>query len=148
VDLNTANDLVTGAPGTITLGGRLFLVGQPTTQDFVALRRHLHSLAVKKAKPPLAAIAEELSKLPAHLQSEAIKAAVAQQASGPQVTNEAITEQLYTPEGCAFWTWLLIYKNHKDVRFEEVKAWVSEENVNEVLASLLKASSLEAIAPN
>jgi len=108
----------------------------------------LHGLAVKKAKPPLAAIVEELSKLPAHLQSEAIKAAVAQQSSGPQVTNEAVAEQLYTPEGCAFWTWLLILKNHKDVKFEDVKAWVSEENLNEVLASLLKASSMEAIAPN
>ncbi len=137
------NEAVTGAPGTIDLGGQTYLVAQPTDEDFATLRSHLKA----KLDSPLKAIADDLKYLAPADRAEAIKAAVAlKTGGGAELTPQYVQEQLMQPPGAAFLAWLLVRRNHPDVKLDDVKAAVTGDNVLAVLADLKRASGMEAAA--
>lgn len=149
MDLRQANDLATGAPGTITLGEQVFLVAQPTDADFVTLRRHLRELFLQRARTPLKAIMEDLKGLPPGVQQEVLKAAVAQQAGGgSEPTSEALQQLLFEPDGCRFWVWLLARKHQPLLKLEELLPLITPETVDDTLAQLLRASGFKDMDPN
>jgi hypothetical protein len=123
------------------LGGQTYLVGQPASADFTALYSYLR----QRLKNPLHAIADELAGLPPHIQQMAVKAAVELKAGGgAQMTEEFVREQLFLPHGCAFLAWLLIRKNHPDVKLADVQKHVTDETVLPTLARLQQASGMDA----
>lgn len=147
MDQQQANDAATGAPGTVVVGEKIYLVSQPTDADFVTLRKHLRELFGRSAKSPLKAIMDDLKMLPLHLQAEAIKAAVQQQSGGgSEPTADAMQSILYTPEGCCFWLWLLARKNDRALDIQTVRASITEENVDDILAQIMRATASEDVA--
>lgn len=151
MDKQTANHVATGAPGSIELDGKTYLVGQPTDADFVAVRRYLNKTFTEKAKSPIAATVAEINKiegLSAEDRATMLKEAVALQPSGPRASTEAFTDLLFEPEACSFLAWLLIRKNHQEVTLEDIRATITDENLDSILADLFKASGLADLEKN
>lgn len=143
MDYEQANEAVTGAPGPLALGGSTYLVSPPTDQDFTTLRVYLR----ERLANPLQAIAADLDTIPPQYREAAIKAAVELKAGGGVgVTAAHVEQELMKPDGCAFWAWLLIRKNHPSARLEDIKPLVTKDNVVDVLAGLYRATGMEAIA--
>jgi hypothetical protein len=146
MDINKANEAVSGGPGVLELGGTTYLVGQPDDRTFRTLLAHLRS----KIKTPLTAVAEELAAMPpemrALVQSGAISEAVKIKAGGGvELTQSYVQEELMKPAGAAFLAWLLIRKEQPDAKLAEIEPHVTDDNVVEVLAKLMTASGLEAV---
>lgn len=135
-----------GAPGTVAVGGRVLVVRQPSDADYLTLRSELRRQCKAAVRTPLAAIADDLARLPAQYRQAAIEAAVAAQAGAPEQepTPESIRERIYHPEGAAFWLWLLARQHHPDLTGEACRELVTAENVHEVLAALLEVTGAEA----
>lgn len=148
IETITANQLATGAPGTIKIGDQTYLVSQPSRADYMTLRKHLAGVLKRTKIAPLAAIAPELAGLPPEFQKMAIEAAVKIKESGREATNDNITELLMEPAGVAFWAWLLIRKNEPAVSLAEFEKAITVENVDAIAADLLAANGLSEAVPN
>src|SRR5438105_5032681 len=101
------NELAAGAPGTVEIGGRVYLVSQPTDAMFLTVKGYVK----QRVKTPLQAVAEDLKNLPPSLQVEALRAAAVVQAGGSALTAEAMQDVLLTPDGAAFLAWVHIRPN-------------------------------------
>lgn len=148
IDTKTANRLATGAPGSLTLAGRVYLVTQPTRADFVTLRKHLLATWKPQQTSPLAAIAPELAALPLELQKVAVAEAVKLKDARKEPTAAEAEELLLSPPGVAFWAWLLVRKLQPEVTLAELQAAITLENVDQVIAELMTANGLEEANPN
>lgn len=148
LDVQVANRLATAAPGSVTLAGETYLVGQPTKAEFITLRKELIRLWKASNSTPLTSIAPELQGLPPELQKIAVEAAVKLKAGNQEPDAAALQSMLFEPEAAAFWAWLLIRKNHPDVKLAAIKAAITRDTVDDVLASLLDANGLRDADPN
>lgn len=140
------NRSLSPAVAPLHLGGKLYLVSSPTEADYLTARREFRRLASAAVRNPLAAIADDLLKLPAHLQQIAIDAAVKQQAGAEKAepTDAAIAEQLYTEAGCRFFVWLLTRRQHPEAATpEHFDTLITNANVTDVLAALFLALNLD-----
>jgi hypothetical protein len=118
------NERIAGAPGPVVIGGQTYLASPPSDQDMATL----HNFFRQKLKNPLAAIADDLDGLPAHLRDSAIRAAVELKAGGGvKMTEEFIGQEIQKPDGAAFFAWLLVRKNHPEIKLEVVRQGVSDE---------------------
>ena len=141
------NELATGAPGAMQLGGVTYFVGQPTDQDLAAIRQYLRG----RLQSPLAAVADELAHLPpaqrALVQESAIRAAVEMKAAGGvRLTEDYVNEQLRQPHGLAFLAWTLIRHHHPDVALEAIRPHITEQNADAVLVSLYEESGMKDVS--
>lgn len=139
-----ASDTATGAGGTITLAGELFVVGQPTHADRALFLRH----AKRNLRSALATIRGELKGLPPSAQEAAVKAAVEVDAGGgAEPTASFWREQLYSLEGCRLWCWLLLRRDQPDLKLADMERLIpSEEDVPWVHECLFKASRMDELA--
>jgi hypothetical protein len=145
VDPKTADELAAGAPGTVTLGGKLWLISPPSDEVMLTLRQWV----AQRMETPVEAIAKKVRNLPPELQEAAIREAVRSEAAGSDVTAERINRELATVEGASFWFWLLAREHQPDVDLEkDVRPLVTEANVFGVLIDLHRASSLARVAKN
>jgi hypothetical protein len=139
------NMAVSGAKGTLVLGGSTYLVDPITDTIFGTIGKWLR----KRMKNPLAAIADDLKHLPKHLQEVAVKEAVALKAGGgAEMTRAYLEQQLFEPEPCAFLVWLLIRGNHADVTHEFLIPLVTEASPERVLSELYSAAGLDDMEKN
>lgn len=141
MDAQESNELVTGGPGTLTIGDRVYLVGQPAESDMRTLKYHLR----KQVKSPLAAIKDELAGLDPLMRSEVIAAAVRMQSNPTELTPDMIVELLIDPKNAAFIVWLLSRKLDPTLKLESVIEVIDESNVLYVLDALYEASGLAAV---
>lgn len=148
-----------GGPGTLTVAGRLFVVGQPTPADFVLLRKHVRRRSPVASAPPRTALAqaiEDTAGLPADLRKSILEAAVKNggatppQAAplDPEAEKLAIVEALGEPDVCAFWLWALARKHEPGLALDAVTPLVTAANVDGVFADLLIASGMADADPN
>lgn len=144
MDQDMQNEVATGAPGTLPLGGKVWIVSQPSAQHFSMLRQW----ARKRLKKPLASVAREVEGLPIELQQAAIEAAVKLNESGSELTADRIQDELTTVEGCGWWLWVLTREHHPDATPATFRALMDEDTVHGVLADLRKATRLEDVDPN
>lgn len=149
LDTKTANQVASGAPGTIEIGGETYFVAQPTEADFVTLHKYLIEAWRGDKSKFLKQVAEQVKGLPEKLQEVAIRSAVEAQARGDtEPAQEALQSMLYELRHTAFWVWTLCRKNHPDLTLQAVASGVNADNQTELLAGLLRASSMAAVAPN
>jgi hypothetical protein len=137
-----SNEAVANAPGTIELGGRTYLVSQPTDQTFAALHKFLR----ERQQSPIQAVADDLKYLPPEYRRMAIDAAVALKAGGGSgVTEEFARQQLMEPHGCAYLLYLLIRPEQPDTTLETIRALVTPDNVMDLYAKLHPAAGLAGL---
>jgi hypothetical protein len=144
MDFQQATEAATGAPGVVRIGFQEWLVDQPTPGDFLSLRSWIRA----RLKSPLAALAEKIRALPPELQAAAVKAAVELEASGSELTADRIQQELATPEGCAWWLWMLARKQQPGSTPKDFLPHLNEDNVHAVLADLYEATTMKAVDPN
>lgn len=144
VEQKTANQLATGAPGTISLGGEVYLVGQPTPADFVTLRKRLRELWKAEHQNTLAAVTQELAGIPKEYHGVILAEAVKAKPS-TEPSNEALLALLMQEAGCRFWTWLLLRKHAPALTQTQVAELVTAGNVDQVLADLFEAGGMAQI---
>lgn len=148
LDMTVANQLATGAPGTVTIGETVLLVGQPTDADFVTMRRKFIDVWKSRNATPLKDIAAAVKDLPPNIAEMAIKEAVKLQSGNQEPSDDALKNMLYEPANCAFWLWLLARKCDATLTLNTVLGLITEDNVNDVLVDLLKATRLKDVLPN
>lgn len=148
IESKTANQLATGAPGTISVGETTFLVGQPTDADFVTMRKHFVKVWKARNSAPLKAVAEAVKGLPPAVAAEAIKEAARLQAGNQEPSDDAIKGMIHDAECCAFWVWVLAKKHDAGLKLDVVQSLVTDETVDDVFAQLLVATGLKDANPN
>jgi hypothetical protein len=144
MDFQQATEAATGAPGVVRVGDAEWLVDQPTPADFLALRAWVRA----RLKSPIAALAEKIRLLPPELQVAALHAAVELDASGSEVTADGIQQVLATPEGCAWWLWMLARKQQLWCAPKDFLPHLNGDNVHAVLADLYAASGMGGVEKN
>lgn len=142
----TANQLATGAPGTIVLGGETYLVSQPTKQDFVTLRKHLAAMFRAKAESTYASMKADLVDMPPDIRAIAIAEIVKSNKREP--TDSELEDLLLEKDGVAFWAWVLIRKTQPAVKLKTIRDAIDDGNVDGMIAELLDAGGLKAASPN
>lgn len=146
VETKTANRLATGAPGSVVIGDRTYLVAQPTKADFVTLGKELRRIKQSGDAKVIAEVAKEVKDLPPAIQKMAIDAAVKMSKSDPDPND--LQSVLFEPEAVAFWAWLLIRKGDPTVSLASLKAAIGPDNVDEICARLIEANGLKEASPN
>ena len=143
MDSQTANDLAAGAPGVLTLGGTDYLVAPATDKTGILVRNYVKS----KLKTPIQAIADAVQGLPAALRAEVLRAAVAQQAGGSEVTEEGSREILLSVDGCRFLAWVhLKPPTNPELTRKQLDALVTEDNYLDVFPELDRATGMSQLA--
>ncbi len=136
------NEQADGAPGTVTLGGRSFLVASPTPADKTTIFKQFHKMAKAKLRSPMAVVREEWEGLTAEQREMLVAVAMKQQVGDKgekEPTQDHVNAQIYTPEGCAFQLWVLAGKFDPTLKLEDVSPLITEDNVINVLADLAEA---------
>ncbi len=131
------------APGTIALGGKTYLVAQPTPQDLETVGRYLRKLL----RNPLKALVADIESLPESIRAMAMDAAMKIQANPPtpktkEEAAEACQALIQTPEGFRFLLWTILRKNHPDLTLEQLKPLVTDANVDELAERLAEEAGL------
>lgn len=149
MDVQKMNEEAVGAPGTIEIGGKTYLASQLSKPDFITLNKHLRAIHKKRTLSPLQALAAKISELPPAMQERAIKHAMdAEGRSGGRAAEPEtadIAPIIYEPEGAAACAWLSIRKLQPHVTLEELAQHITPDTVDDVLATLMTATGLEAM---
>lgn len=136
-----ANELVTGGPGTLQIGGEVYLISQPTEADIRTLKHYLR----KRATTPLQAVRDELPNMDPVTRAETLRIAVEMQSRPRDLTPDTIVDLLLDPDNTTFLVWLLVRENHPDATQATIRASIDESNAVLVLADLYEASGLAAV---
>jgi hypothetical protein len=147
LDTTTANREATGAPGTVTLAGQVYLIAQPTPANMVTIWKHLAASWKKRNADPIGAVAAKLKGLPSNVQEIAIREAVRLNAGNTEPDNAALTPLLLEAEGVAFAYWLLINKAGQKIELAKVQEAITEDNVDDYVAEFMHAVGLAAVSP-
>lgn len=148
IETPAANRLAAGAPGTVTLGELVYLIAQPSDADMVTIWKHLTSVWKQRHNDPLGKIMAAVKGLPANVQEIAIREAVRLNDGNMEPDNAALTPLLLEPAGVAFAYWLLINKAGQAVPLAAVSACIDDANVDDYVATFMRAVSLRDAAPN
>lgn len=127
-DDKTDNSTLDGAPGTIKLGGRTYLVGQPGLEDASSVAAFLKT----HARKPLNELQDDpaFAYLPADEQKSRLLDAARLQLDQQRQpwTGEAALAAMMTLQGVRFQAWLLIRKHHPEFAFDDACKLITEEN--------------------
>jgi hypothetical protein len=151
IETKTANQLATGAPGSIELGGETYLVSQPTKGDFVTLNKELEKIWKAKNEgrksSVIADIAQDLKLLPPEFQKMAMDSAM-EAVKDRSPTKHELSSILFEREGVAFWAWLLIRKTQPSIKLATIRAGITDDNLDQICGQLLEANGLKEASPN
>jgi hypothetical protein len=152
LDTKAANKAALGAPGTIRIGGNVYLASQPTKSDFGTLNKFLLDFHKKKSAKLLAEISKEVANLPADIKAAVMKEVAATAVGNSTPDANALGGLLLENEAIAFWTWHLCRKNHPELTLAEVTAAVNDPSnpafAGEMMADMLEATSMKDVVPN
>lgn len=135
---------ITGAPGTIKLGEKTYMVAQPTDKDMGAIAAFFQ----RRAKSPVAALQDDpdFKFLSADEQRERL--AVAAKKKFDQALPfdaHSMLSALTSVEGVRFMAWLLIHKADPSFTPELAASLITEENCVAVSVQLDDASGMAAL---
>jgi hypothetical protein len=142
LETKVANELATGAPGTITIGGRAFLVAQPEAPDLGAIGMELRRLAKVRRDAALLAYFREFKDLA--LAKELVTATLP--AADDDLGN--FMGEAGTLDGARFVAFILLRKLDPDLSMEQVRQLVTADNAAAVGIELLIACGLGRAVPN
>lgn len=135
---------ITGGPGTLTLGGTTYLVGQPTEKDMGAIAAFLK----QHAKSPVAALQDDpdFKLLPEDEQRQKLLEAARQKFDqNLPYAGPSILDALTSLHGVRFMAWILIRKAHPEVALEEISCHVTDDNRVAISVQLDIASGMAAL---
>ena len=138
------NQAISGAPGTIKLGDRTYLVAQPDHKDIAAIGAYLN----KRAKSPVQALQEDpdFQRLPAAEREPKLDEAARRKFDQAMpYDGKSVLDALTSPDGVRFMAWLLIRKADPSVQYEEIEPLVTAENADLVHQKLSAASGLNIL---
>lgn len=137
----SADQNIAGAPGTINLGGRTFLVAQPTDSDMRAIAAFLQ----KHALSPVAALEADpdFKYLPPEMQEEKRRdAALLKFKQGTPFDGPSALQALTGLEGTRFVAWILCRKREPTLTLEQVAGLITEANYLAAAVELDVASGM------
>lgn len=137
---------VTGAPGTISLGGKTYLVGQPTPDDMRAVAVFLG----KRVKSPLQKLVDSpaWARLTEAQQDRLLARTMDVSPDDVSVGGDDAMHILTSVDGCRFLAWLLIRKRHPEITAAEIAGAITEENAEQVFVDLDEASGILSLEKN
>lgn len=124
-----ALDVLAAEPGTLRLGGRCFVIAEPTAADMLRVAKRMRELARAQAPPRLAAVAALKDALPPDVFAAAVREAVALgPAAAPDPTDGEVREQFTELEGVRWQVWYFASKAAPDLTPGAVAEWVTADN--------------------
>ena len=135
---------VTGAPGTIMLGGKPYLVAPPVPEDMGTIGAYLK----QHAKSPVAALRDDpdFAYLPEDVQQERLRDAARRKFSDSQPFDPvSALEVLTSLEGTRFIAWVLLRKLEKAITYDQIVELVTRDNFERVSVELDIASGMAAL---
>jgi len=135
--------LVSSAPGSITIKGKTFAIPEPTPTDLMRLRDKMREYALRDCTNPILAVNAIAKELAPELKAEALRVAI-QQASGggAEPSDDAIRRQFQSVEGIRFQFWYLAKRGGSNITQKEVDDLIDEEIRYEVDDALFQATRL------
>ena len=139
------NATLAGAPGTVEVKGKTYLVDKTNTAQIFAFYEWALKVA-RKTYNPFRDVCDSLQGLPV---SEEQKHALLLQAHSVKfsgdVPNSALTDALRSCAGVAFQFWILTRKHHPELTLEAANGMIDENNRIDVYADLDEASGANTI---
>lgn len=145
--MNTSdrNAAALASPISVSVAGTSYLANPPTPSDIIAYREEMkrQCRAAGTVEDPIVAVASTLEKINPMFHAVFAEAAVKLRAGGGvEPSDDAVTAQLYTPDGAAFMLWLLASKNHPGLKIEDVRSKIPDTVVaRDVMTQLGKLLS-------
>jgi hypothetical protein len=147
----TRNEKVTAAPGPLKLGERTYLVLPPTPADMLSLRKYLRgrhrkerATAAGDALPGLRS--EELAGLTPEDRLAVLREFARTKATDTggksTMTEDEAFDLLQDPDGASYMIWLSA-RRHQTVTLEEIRAAITDDNVDQILEDFDEASGAE-----
>lgn len=142
--MSTELEQITGAGGTLSLGGQTYLLKQLNLSDYAQIQAWLR----QRLPRPFQVVAEALKDLlplkemdPAAYEAtrkELMLAAMedAKKGDGVGADPVMVEQALNSPDGMAYILWLCIRKEHPEVKLETIDAALKTENIGEVKKKL------------
>lgn len=131
--------------GTIKLADKTLLVSKPTEKDIFSIFQNAKKQS-KRLYNPFKETVDALAGL--GISDEQMTAILLQSArvkNSGEVPIEVITDYLTSADGCAFYAFILIRKNHPDITLEELKKCINDDNCVMIYAELDEASGVNLI---
>jgi hypothetical protein len=141
------NAAAAGAPGPLVLGGRTYLVSQPSIAQTATLSSVLRKRARKDT--PLGRVVNDpaFAKLSAQAQTACAVEVAKLQGSGAVAADPFdLVDEMLDPATLSFAVWLLARPNHDGLTLEEVQPHVNEGNAAEVFVALSEATGMLGLA--
>lgn len=139
-----ALDALGADPGTMRIGGRVFVVAPPTPGDMMRVAKRMRDMArAAVCVPPLVSVAALRDQLPPDVFAQAVREAVALGAAGgaePELA--AVREQYAELAGVRWQVWYFLAKTDPAVTPESVAGWVTEDTLFAVTDALNAALGL------
>lgn len=143
IETCVANRLASGAPGSIRLGGKTYLVGQPTDNDHAALSEEFCKIVQRDRREVLLKLMGE-----GHTLAQAKELQDELWPMPDPKTPEGLQHVSFSTEGCRALAYVLIRKEQPDVAAAELRAAIDEHNAAAIAGELLRECGLMGAAPN
>ncbi len=147
LETRTANELATGSPGSIDLGGKTYLVAQPSPHDMSAILLEVKRLARKRYAARQVELFREFRDLATVKQLLAAELGDPE-SEDPKTVAAGIMDGCGDPAACRFIALVLLRHNHPDVTPELLRSLITDDNAAIVGMELLLASGLGRVLPN
>ena len=151
-----ANVLAAAPPGSVTVGGVLYLLRQPTLQLQTAIATFARNEFLKDRETKRAAAFREFAEqaalvggLPQDIRAELLgelKAGLAKLTKEPEAQD--LTSAMFWPRPAAFMVWILAKDATPGLTFETILADVNEVNAYSLASECLTALGLAKVDPN
>jgi hypothetical protein len=146
--MGSNGEAVAGAPGTIALGDRVYLVAAASHADLMTVRRRLK----KHVKSPLAMYADlvgdpRFRTLPKKVRDDLAREAGQLRMRGEvALSAEMVDDMLSQAEHCRFLAWILLRKLQPDLTLEALTPLIDEDAAPVVYAELIRESGMAELA--
>lgn len=144
-----ATQAVSQVAGTLSLGGRAYVILPPTPRDKLVTYERMKALVAEQTVPPLEYVATRFAHLPGAIFTQAIREAILLGAAPPPPPDPAVVWAQYaTLAGVRWRVWYHVSRVLKDFTPEQAAGLVTEDNVFDASDALDAALGLRAIDPN
>ena len=138
--MTAANRAVLGTPGVVRVGGREFVVPQPTAGDEARVYEAMRDVAAKACVSPLSYVNANAEGMAPGVLAEALRVAVAMgSGGGVEPTREAVQRAYSSLDGVRFQLWYYARKAEPKLTRQEVADLVGEDDRYDVLDALAAA---------
>lgn len=140
---------LSGGGGTLVLGGKTYLVSQPTVKDMESIKKALGVYVAKRRKTKLSRIVDDpaYAKLPAEHQKLLLEKMLADKEDKPeQPDGNEYLAILSSPEACRFASWLLLRREHPTINKQtDIDPFIDAENCDALFLELMEAAGMTSL---